>query len=105
MTTIEASRIQAHMEVIASDGEHIGKVDHLQDGKIKLTRADSPDGQHHFVPLNWIDHIDAHVHLNRTLAEIKAAGSPGTSEVDAVPNAGDRVSAPKVGGSEVDAKP
>ena len=57
MTTIQASSIQPHMEVIASDGEHI-----------------------------------------------RAAVAPGTSEVDAVPQAGDRVAAPKPGGSEVDAK-
>ncbi len=105
MATIETSKIHAHMEVIAADGERIGKVDHLQDGRIKLTRVDSPDGRHHFVPLNWIDHVDAHVHLNRTLGEIKAAGKPGTSEVDAVPAAGGGVSAPTAGGSEADAKP
>lgn len=67
------SRITEHMEVIAADGTRIGAVDHL-DGpdRIKLTRNDSPDGQHHYVPLTWVDHVDTHVHLNRSLAEIKA---------------------------------
>ena len=62
-----------------------GKVDHFQDGKIKLTKNGSPDGQHHFVPVALIDHVDAHVHLNKSLADIRAATlSPSTSE--AVPS-------------------
>lgn len=66
-------RIVPHMQVIAADGTPIGTVDHL-DGpdRIKLAKSTSPDGQHHFVPLTWVDHVDAHVHLNRSLAEIKA---------------------------------
>ena len=68
----DTSKIAEHMDVIAADGQTIGKVDHMQDGKIKLTKNDSPDGQHHLVPLAWVDHVDAHVHLARSLAEIKA---------------------------------
>ena len=70
---VDAGSIKEHMSVIAADGEAIGKVDHVQDGRIKLTKNDSPDGQHHFVPLHWIDHVDAHVHLGKTLAEIRTA--------------------------------
>ncbi len=67
------SRIAEHMDVIASDGVKIGTVDHL-DGpdKIKLARSTSPDGQHHYVPLAWVDHVDAHVHLARASAEARA---------------------------------
>ena len=67
-------RIVEHMEVYASDGTKIGTVDHM-DGpdRIKLAKSTSPDGQHHYVPLSWVDHVDRHVHLNRTLGEIKAA--------------------------------
>ena len=71
MGTIDVNKIVEHMDVIAVDGESLGKVDHMQDGKIKLTKNSSPDGQHHFVPLDWVDHVDAHVHLNKTLSEIK----------------------------------
>ena len=69
----DASRIVAHMDVISADGRKIGTVDHL-DGpdRIKLAKNTSPDGRHHYVPFAWIDHIDRHVHLKRTLAEIKA---------------------------------
>ena len=67
-------RIVEHMEVYASDGTKIGTVDHLDGAdRIKLARNTSPDGQHHYVPMSWVDHVDRHVHLNRTLAEIKAA--------------------------------
>lgn len=72
----DASRIVPHMEVISADGQTIGQVDHL-DGpdRIKLARSGSPDGQHHMVPFSWIEHVDEHVHLVKTLAEIKAGQS------------------------------
>ena len=67
-------KIAEHMEVIASDGVKIGTVDHL-DGpdKIKLAKSTSPDGQHHYIPLTWVDHVDTHVHLARASAEARAA--------------------------------
>jgi hypothetical protein len=64
--------IKPHMSVISSCGCTVGKVDHLEGGAIKLTRADSPDGQHHFVPTSWVDHVDNHVHLNKNADETKA---------------------------------
>ena len=66
------SRIAERMDVIASDGVKIGTVDHL-DGpdRIKLTKSASPDGQHHYVPLAWVDHVDTHVHLTKTSAVAK----------------------------------
>ncbi|MBV8895238.1 MAG: DUF2171 domain-containing protein [Acidobacteriaceae bacterium] len=68
-----SEQIAEHMDVIASDGVKIGTVDQL-DGpdKIKLARSTSPDGQHHFIPLAWVDHVDAHVHLAKTAAEARA---------------------------------
>lgn len=67
-------RIAEHMDVIAADGVKIGTVDHL-DGpdKIKLAKSTSPDGQHHYIPLTWVDHVDTHVHLTRASAEARAA--------------------------------
>ena len=97
MVDIDTSRIEEHMDVIAADGESIGKVDHMQDGKIKLTKNDSPDHQHHFVPLLWIDHIDQHVHLNKTLSDIRAATGSASSvtKTDAVPEVGLHDAVPK----------
>ncbi|WP_131194373.1 DUF2171 domain-containing protein [Lichenihabitans psoromatis] len=62
------------MDVIASDRQKIGTVDHL-DGPdtIKLAKTTSPDGQHHLVSLAWVDHVDTHVHLNRTTAQVMSS--------------------------------
>ena len=67
-----ASQIQEHMDVISSDKKTVGKVDHLEGtDKIKLTKQSSPDGQHHhFIPLSWVDHVDQHVHLNKSGADV-----------------------------------
>ena len=45
---ISADQIREHMEVLAQDGAHVGTVDHMDGAsRIKLTRKDSADGQHH----------------------------------------------------------
>ena len=39
--------------------------------RIKLTKQSSPDGRHHhFIPVSWVDHVDQHVHLNKTGADV-----------------------------------
>jgi hypothetical protein len=69
---VAASEIREHMEVRAADGQHVGTVDHMEgDSRIKLTRSDSKDGQHHLIPLDWVDHVDAHVHLNKDAADVE----------------------------------
>ncbi|PRH87651.1 hypothetical protein C5L14_11815 [Labrys okinawensis] len=60
------------MEVITSDGVNIGTVDDLGDDQIRLAKNTSPDGVHHFVPLDWVDHVDAQVHLKRKAPEVQA---------------------------------
>ena len=66
--------VMAHMDVIASDGTTVGTVDHMDGADtIKLAKNTSPDGEHHYIPMAWVDHIDQHVHLKRTTAEVKAA--------------------------------
>jgi hypothetical protein len=65
-----ASQIKEHMEVVGSDGKHVGTVDHLEgDDMIKLAQADSPDGEHHYLSVDFVDHIDEQVHLNLTAEE------------------------------------
>jgi hypothetical protein len=69
---VNVSQIKEHMDVIASDGKTVGKVDHLEgQDRIKLTKTDSPDGKHHLVPVGWIDHIDQHVHLNKAASDVQ----------------------------------
>lgn len=68
----KTENIKEHMEVIAADGEHVGVVDHLEGSdKIKLTRKDpKAGGKHHFIPVGWIDHVDTHVHLNKSSKDV-----------------------------------
>jgi hypothetical protein len=70
---MDVSKIQEHMDVIDSDGNMIGKVDHLEgEDKIKLTKSSSPDGLHHYVPVTWVDHIDSSVHLKKAITDVSA---------------------------------
>ncbi len=64
---MNTQQIKEHMEVLGSDGLHIGTVDYLEEGssQIVLTRSDSPDGEHHAIPMGWVDHVDTQVHLNQ----------------------------------------
>jgi hypothetical protein len=69
---VSATDIREHMEVRGADGRHVGTVDHLDgESRIKLTKSDSADGKHHVIPLAWVDHVDAHVHLNKDPADVQ----------------------------------
>jgi hypothetical protein len=57
------------MDVVAANDEPLGVVDHILGSNLKLAR--DVVGQHHFVPLSWIDHIDTKVHLKRSVAEVQ----------------------------------
>ena len=60
------ANIREHMEVVGSDGQHVGTVDHLEGETIKLTRGDpNANGQHHYVPVGWVERVDDTVHLNK----------------------------------------
>jgi hypothetical protein len=68
------SDIKEHMEVLGSDGQHVGTVDHLEgSNQIKLAKTDpKAGGQHHFIPTDWVDHVDRHVHLNKSSKDVQA---------------------------------
>jgi hypothetical protein len=62
------------MEVIGSDGEHVGKVDHVRGTEIELAKLDLGSGfKHHLIPLSWVDYVDEHVHLNLPKDAAKAS--------------------------------
>ncbi|WP_112794963.1 DUF2171 domain-containing protein [Rhizobium sp. SYY.PMSO] len=70
---LNPTQIREHMEVRAADGNHVGTVDHLEGGnRIKLTKSDSDDGRHHLIPVDWVDHVDAHVHLTKNADEVRS---------------------------------
>lgn len=72
---IQPSDIREHMEVIGSDGGHVGKVDHVMGGDIELAKLDLGSGfKHHLIPVSWVDSIaDDKVCLNLTKDAAKAA--------------------------------
>jgi hypothetical protein len=63
--------IREHMDVIGSCGNKLGRVDHVEGGNIKLTKNDSPDGLHHFIPIGWVQRVDERVHLSKNCGEAK----------------------------------
>jgi hypothetical protein len=67
------SSVAEHMEVVGSDGEHIGTVDKVRGDRIVLTKSD-PDagGRHHSIPSRWIDSVDDKVKLRKTADEAKS---------------------------------
>ncbi len=54
----EKMRIKEHMEIADANGQHVGTVDDTEDDRIKLTKTDSADGSHHYIPLDAVDRID-----------------------------------------------
>jgi hypothetical protein len=56
-----AQQIREHMTVVGSDGGHVGTVDKLEGDRIKLTKADDPDGSgqhHHYLPVSAIEAVN-----------------------------------------------
>ena len=66
-------RVAEHMDVVGSDGEHIGTVDKVRGDRILLTKSD-PDagGRHHSIPSRWIDRVDDKVTVRKSADEAKA---------------------------------
>ena len=72
----DATTITEHMPVLGSDGEHVGTVDHLDGAnRIKLTKNDSSDDKHHFIPMSWVERVDTDVHLNKSALEAQRGWS------------------------------
>ena len=56
------SRVKEKMEVIGADGVHIGTVDRVENGRIKLAKADSGEGSHkghhHFIDMSLVAEVE-----------------------------------------------
>jgi hypothetical protein len=69
---INVGEIKEHLEVVGSDGGHVGKVDHVMGDLIELAKLDLGGGfKHHMIPISWVDHVDNKVHLTLTKDEAK----------------------------------
>jgi hypothetical protein len=63
-------RVTEQMEVLGSDGQHIGTVDKVRGDRIILTKNDeNAGGAHHSIPCSWIDNVADKVTINKTAQE------------------------------------
>ena len=80
---VDLTTIREDMEVVGSDGGHVGAVDRVLDGEIKLNRQDSEAeaesgagrGHHHFIPIDWVERVDTNalrVELNLPKGDAEA---------------------------------
>lgn len=68
-----AAEIRDDMEVVGSDGMHVGTVDHMDGGRIKLKKADvAAGGEHHYLAHDMVQSVAGKVMLAVTAAEAKA---------------------------------
>ena len=67
-------RVTEHMEIVGSDGEHVGTVDKVRGDRILLTRSD-PDagGHHHSIPCSWIDRVEDKAYITKSAEEAHRA--------------------------------
>jgi hypothetical protein len=85
----DKSLIVAQAEILGSCGNHVGTVDHLEGDFIKLTKEDSADGRHHYLPVAAVADIqDGKITtvVNRTatlslLQDNPEPGEPGSNFV------------------------
>ena len=78
--------IGPNMEVIGADGVHIGTVEAVADGRIKLAKQDSGEGRHkghnHFIDLGLVADVEGQkVRLSANAAvavtfEVERSGNP-----------------------------
>lgn len=51
---IDKSQITPHMEIVGSDGIHVGTVDGVEGDFIKLMKSGSPTGEHLYLPASAV---------------------------------------------------
>ncbi|MBX6741104.1 MAG: DUF2171 domain-containing protein [Acetobacteraceae bacterium] len=80
---VDASRLQEHMEVVGSDGQHIGTIDKVEGDRIKLTKQDDPDrsGQHHhYLPVSAVSSVEGNrVRLSMPAQQARQAATGGAA--------------------------
>ncbi len=74
-------QIREHMEVVGSDGGHVGTVDKVEGDRIKLTKKDDPDGSgahHHYLSLGAVASVSGdQVRLSVPTEQAKQAAVGG----------------------------
>ncbi len=72
---MDLGNIRPGMDVVGSDGEHLGTVDHVDHNRIKLRRNDpASGGQHHWLAQGAIAEVDGNtVRLTMPAGEARQA--------------------------------
>ena len=66
------------MAVVDSDGTHVGIVDKVEGGHVKIVRPDQdPRNQHQYMTPDWIMAVDDRVRINHTMDEAKRLWANG----------------------------
>ena len=66
--TVKVQDIKAHMEVLGSDGKHVGTVDCTKGDE---TKGDPQSGgQHHIIPVHLVQNVDEKIHLNKPARQV-----------------------------------
>ena len=61
---IQPNQIKPKMPVVCSENGQFAVVDHMQ-GKDTIKLSKDKEGQHHYIPLNWVTSVDDKVHVDR----------------------------------------
>jgi len=89
---VSRENIREHMPVVCSNDKQFGTVDRVEGDYIKLTKDDQ--GQHHWIPMDWVTAVDRHVHVDRPGKQAmqewlssppKGAGSTGMADMSPPP--------------------
>ena len=67
------ARLAKDMEVVGSDGQHVGVIDHVEGDTIKLKKLDpASGGQHHLIMVSSVASVGAKVMLKTTAKDTMA---------------------------------
>lgn len=74
---VDSSQIREHAMVVGLDGEHVGRVDSVSAGEIKLRKNDvEAEGLHHYIPLDYVQSVEGdEVRLRKPAHEVRLTWS------------------------------
>jgi hypothetical protein len=78
---VDPGEIAEHMAVVDSHNIEFATVDHTDVGNsIKLTKDD--EGQHHWIPQQWVARVDDRVHIDRPASQAEQEWSTSAPKTD-----------------------
>ncbi len=54
----DLSQLLPGAEIVGADGVHVGTLDHVDNGRLKLKKSDSTDGHHHYIDAGLIAGVE-----------------------------------------------